>query len=124
MYRRMIHWLDREMLGKEMSFIEDEIAERLDNYKWALKKHGIKTLIGTISSMLSDKDALLGASAAFAAIKYAAGQDLAALLAAVSILGANLAVKTASVLLEREEIRRGPGSEVAFVHEVERRLGG
>jgi hypothetical protein len=43
-YRKFIHWLDKEMVGKPVTFVEEEIASRFEAYEWALKKHGISTL--------------------------------------------------------------------------------
>jgi hypothetical protein len=43
------------MVSKPTSYISDEIACRLDRYEWALKKHGIQTVTGTIATTLDSK---------------------------------------------------------------------
>ncbi len=69
-YKRFIHWLDKEMIGKSQSFIEDDISIKLEDYEGALKKHGIKTVIGTVKEMLNSKDFLAGTALASSAIGY------------------------------------------------------
>ena len=60
-YRRFLHWLDKDMIGKSFAFIEDDIAIKLEDYKSSLKKHGVKTIIGTIEEIIDGKY-LLGTS--------------------------------------------------------------
>jgi hypothetical protein len=45
-YRRFVHWLDSEMIGKPPGFIADELLARCDSYEAALRKHGVATAIG------------------------------------------------------------------------------
>jgi hypothetical protein len=51
-YRRLVHWLDRELIGESVTFVEDAIAIRLELYEQALAKHGISTVLGTLESVL------------------------------------------------------------------------
>ena len=59
-YKRFIHWLDKEMVDKSQSFIQDDIAIKLEDYEKALKKHGIKTIIGTLKEIINSKIFLAG----------------------------------------------------------------
>lgn len=70
-FRRLAHWLDAEMVGKSLTFVQDEIAIRLDDYEAAIKKHGLMTTVGTLEAVLDSK-ALIGGSAAVASLSYAA----------------------------------------------------
>ena len=38
-YRRMVHWLDSSMVGKSQSFVQDELAIKMETYETALRKH-------------------------------------------------------------------------------------
>ena len=31
-YKRLLHWLDKEMVGRSPNFVRDEVAIRLDDY--------------------------------------------------------------------------------------------
>jgi hypothetical protein len=119
--RRMRHWFDFELVGKPMSYVTDAIATRLDDYEWALKKHGIETVTGSLSEVL-DVRFLSAASAAMAGLAVAGGPSWAAIGAAGLLLGkATLSVTTK--LVDLEDRKRGKGSEVAFIHELKRISG-
>ncbi|MCK4829557.1 hypothetical protein KA005_78250, partial [bacterium] len=83
-YRRLTHWLNKEMLGKPREFIEDEIAIKLEDYTLALKKHGLKTLVGSLS-VTFDHRALIASSATAAGMAYA-GHDILGILAAAGVI--------------------------------------
>ena len=121
-YRRLIHWLDAEMVSKTQAFIRDEISKRLDDYEWALKKHGIETLIGSISDVLDGKF-LAGASATGAVLSLLDEPGLAALTATGLVLSKAI-VGISERLVALEDIRRGPNSEVAYIHEARKQLEG
>jgi len=106
-YRRLIHWLDKEMIGKSQAFIEDEIAIRLKDYYSAIRKHGIKTIAGLLSSLVAPP-----IIAAF----FAGGSYLAPLLAGVS-LTAGVVVRLVRASVNIEDTKRSY-QEIAFVHEV------
>jgi len=44
-YRRFIHWLDKEMAGKSLGDIKDEVKNRLYDYKFAVQKHGMNKIL-------------------------------------------------------------------------------
>ncbi|MBW2570127.1 MAG: hypothetical protein JRE47_12380, partial [Deltaproteobacteria bacterium] len=115
-FRRLIHWLDADMINKPQSFVSDEISSRLNEYEWALKKHGIITLLGTITDAL-DGNFLVGASATGAFLTLLERPGLAA-LAATGLVLTKAVVAISERLVELEDIRRGPNSEIAFIQEV------
>jgi len=84
-YRRLLHWLDKDMVGKSRAFIQDDIAMKLEDYEWAIKKHGIKTVIGTIEETLDAKH-LAGASGIVGSFTYAGHPVLGMLVGAGLIL--------------------------------------
>lgn len=109
-YKRFTHWLDKNMVGKSQSFIEDEISIRLENYEQALKKHGIKTILGTIQEALDGKY-LLSAGALTLAGHPALGAGL--------IIG-KILVKLAQTKLDFDDVERGPNSEISWVYEAKK----
>ena len=117
-YRRFLHWLDSEMVGKSQAFIEDEIAMKLEDYEQALKKHGIKTVLGTIQETLDGKY-LLGAAGAAAPFTLAGYPVLAALAGAGLIVG-KVVVKLIEMKLDFDDVERGPNSEVSWVYEAKK----
>lgn len=75
--RRLMHWLERDMIGRDLTFIQDELAIRIEDYHAVLANHGLRTVIGSIASTLDSK-ALLGCTAAVAALSYAQESSWAA----------------------------------------------
>jgi len=108
-YRRLIHWLDKDMVGKSQSFVEDEIAVKLENYEHALEKHGIKSVVGAFKDLLYDNLGLFGAAGlAAAGFPYLAG----------GIVVGKVGVKLAEAHLDLDDVKHGDNSEIAAVYEI------
>jgi len=118
LYKRFLHWLDSKMIGRSLSYIEDEITLRYEDYLWSLKKHGINTVLGTLSTTLDSKTIFSGAIAVVSAA--IAGEPLWGLFASSGIVVGKIAVKAARVLLDLQDIRMGSYAEIALVHELSR----
>ena len=116
-YRRLVHWLDADLAGKPATFVEQEIEKRLDDYKWALKKHGLNTVIGALSEVLNWK--WFTAATAFGALtSYASGNSPAAFVATTAVIVGKTALEVARIGLARADIRQA-NSHLALVHEVQ-----
>lgn len=116
---RFVHWLDADCVGRSEQFIRETIDLRLIDYEAALKKHGIKTFTGALGTVIDEK-ALLGAAiAAGAAATFAAGPLLIAAGAILPLVG-KAALEVVNSRVELDDVKRGPNSEVAFIHELKR----
>ena len=96
------------MVGKSQSFIEEDVEQKLEDYEWALKKHGIKTILGEISEVL------VGGGI------FAIADPKLGLFAAGAIVVGKVIVKVGQALLDFDDIERGPNSEISWVYEVKR----
>ena len=121
-YRRFVHWLDKEMVGKPADFICDEVSARLTSYSWALRKHGLQAVVGAIGRTLEAKS-LMGASATSAAIQSLTNQPLIAALAGAGLLIGQAAIHVSAALIEREDLLVGNG-DISFVHDIHSRVRG
>lgn len=117
-YRRFSHWLNKEMIGKSQAFIEDEIANKLFDYEDALKKHGIKTVVGTVKEIL-DGNFLIG-TGTIAGITTLISEPLFGILAEAGLIISNIAINIAEKKLDYEEIEKGPNSEISWVYQVKK----
>lgn len=99
-------------------YIEDEISIKLEDYEQALKKHGIKTVIGTVEEALDGKY-LLGASGVAGSLTLA-GQPLLGILAAGILIGGRVGVKLIQTKLDFDDVERGPNSEISWVYEAKK----
>lgn len=61
--RRFNNWVELELTNKSESEIIAIFEKKLDDYSWALKKHGVKTSIGAISMVQSVSATLANAFA-------------------------------------------------------------
>jgi hypothetical protein len=120
-YGRFIHWLDANMIGRDQAFISDEVSQRLDDYTWAIRKHGLKTMAGTISALLDEKSLLaVGSLVAGGALL---GLPKTAFGVGVTVWAGKALVEIGKGMIDVEDARRGPGNEVAYIYEVKKRLG-
>jgi hypothetical protein len=116
-YRRLVRWLDLEMVGRPIPAIEDEIEKRLEDYEWALKKHGITLVLGALTTILDWKTLLTAStSAAFAA--FTAGK-FAAALSAIGTAAVRCAISITNAMIDREDLKM-KNAEIAFVHQVKK----
>jgi hypothetical protein len=120
-YRALVHWLDDTMIGKPISFIEDEINRRIDDYQWSIKKYGMETVVGTLAA-IADSKSLFGAAATYVTLATL-GNDLVAAVAGVGILVAKASTHVARAALNLEDIKRTKNPEVAYVHQALKQLG-
>ena len=117
-YRRLVRWIDTELKTHSPVEMRDLLAIRLDDYKWAMRKHGLKALIGTLSCLLDPKF-LGGASAAVAAAAVTGGGAWAALAGGSLSLGRAL-VSFGSAYVDSVDDRRKENYEIAYLYEVQK----
>lgn len=116
-YQRFLHWLDSSMVGRSLSFIQQEVALRLDDYEWSLRKHGIATVIGSLG-LLAEGKILAATAATYSAFYLAANETVATAGAAAAFVG-SLSIHLANAALNLEETRHGAHAPVAFVHDAQ-----
>lgn len=120
-YRRLVRWIDTELATQSPAVVEDLIATRLDDYEWALRKHGIRTTIGALSCLLDPKF-LAATSAATAATSVAGGGPWAALCAAALVVGRS-ALSFGAAYIDGLDERRKADYELAYLHEINCEFG-
>jgi len=104
---RLRRWFTIDLLTKSEEEIKSTLGKRLDDYNWALKKHGVQTVIGGLTSMLSF-------IAAPTALQLLTQSPLAATLSGLAI-GSGAIAWVINKAIERLEVQR---DEVAYIYEV------
>lgn len=104
--RRLRNWINSELNGKTRSEIAELLGQAIDDYIFALKKHGIMTTVGGITTVLSSS----------ASIAEALSGEFAVQLSAGLVVSAGLITYTASQLSDFFENKRAP---VAFIYEIQ-----
>ncbi|MGB2714955.1 MAG: hypothetical protein WBC51_12295 [Vicinamibacterales bacterium] len=118
-YRRMIHWLDKELADRDQQFVEAEISRRLEDYEWALRKHGISTVLGTLSEILNPKW-LTGVTVFGALTSYSSGNPVAGVAVAAATTVGRVSIAIARTALLKEDIRQA-NRDIALVYELKNR---
>lgn len=119
-YRNFIHWLDKDMIGKSVQFVVDEVSARMERYEWAMRKHGLHTMLGALESTLN-ANSLLGTSAAVLTVQSLSHESLLSVLAGGGLIVGKAAITAAVKLIERADIREAH-RDIAFVYEARSRL--
>ena len=119
-YRRFVHWLDGEMVGKSSTFVADDVAARYERYEWSLRKHGIETVIGALESIINP-GMLVGASAVGSALQFVMNQPIWSLMAAGGLALGSGALSLARIALARRDIALSH-REIAYVQEIKRQF--
>lgn len=102
------------MAGKPQAEIEDEICLRIEDYEWALRKHGVEPLIGHIESVIDPK--FLAPVAWVGGMFTLFGQPVWGTVGAGSL--GRVCVKPASCLLARQDFERRINPEISYVYEL------
>jgi hypothetical protein len=118
-YRRMMHWLDGSMVGKDPAWIRDEIERRLQEYEAALKKHGVLTVLGVLDRLLEPSNAAWLTSGI--ALDAFLGHWWPTAAAGLLVLSRG-AVAVAKWKVERNDVHAAY-QDIAFIHTVKSRLG-
>jgi len=119
-YQRMLRWLDTTMVGKTEAEVVDTIEQKLEDYEWAIKKHGIKTVTGAVSELLQGKY-LLGTSGVAATLAATGHPDLG-ILAGAGLAVGKICVSVATSMLDHADVVRGSNSEIAWLFDLKKGL--
>jgi hypothetical protein len=117
-YRELHFWLEHGMNAKSKSHATDIIEQKIGDYRWAIRKHGIKTRIEVISSIFALSSIVPTAGGI---VSNAAAHDpLYGALAGGGLVIAGVTAWAAKRNLELEDIKRGPNREVAYLYELQK----
>jgi hypothetical protein len=120
-YRRLLHWLDKEMLGKSTAFVEDEISSRMEDYRASMRKHGISTVKGVLERAMSG-ETLAKAAAAAGGGAGLTGEAIWAAFAGAGYFVGDAIVSVLQAHLElQDELEKH--RDISFVCEAQRRFG-
>ena len=95
--------------------INDDLGRRIDQYHSAMRKHGIKSITGTLS-LVANAPKLAAVGSVVGGAFYLGGSDAAA-LSAIAILVSGASLRITEFLVGREDIK-ATYPEVAFLHDL------
>lgn len=115
-YRALRLWLLDAIQGKTLNEARDIIETKVEHYEWALKKHGFKTVIGALNSIVDTKT--LSAIAAGAGVSALIGGPTWSAITTGALLASKISTFIADWKIGKEDIKRGPNSEVAIIYDI------
>jgi len=121
-YRALRNWFRQGLKANSVSEATDIIGQKLEDYEWAIRKHGLKTITGTLTSVLDSKQ-LIALTSASSAAGFMGGPIWAAITAGIILLS-GVSVKIADRFIELEDVKRGANSEVAVIYDIKQLFSG
>lgn len=113
-YRDFHLWLKGIGQVDSLQHLNDLVGQRLDDYNFCLRKHGIETAIGAVAGVLA-----FGSGAT--ALKVMQG-NIGDYLYGGLMVTTGISIWVAKRLLAFEEVKRGQGKEVAIVYDLHKFL--
>jgi hypothetical protein len=119
-YRALRIWLKDGLGARSIAEATDIIQKKLDDYEWAIRKHGLETITGALSSILDSK----------AIAQIAAGTGIAAFLAGPIwggiaggiVLSSQIVTWITDRMIDLEDVKRGQHSEVALIYDARKKF--
>lgn len=119
-YRALRLWLHQGLGAESVDHANDIVTQKLDDYTWAMEKHGLATITGAIESIVDSKHiAAIAGGTGMAAL--CAGPVWASIAGGLMV-GAEVATWIAKRAISLEDVKRGPHSEVAIIYEARKRF--
>jgi hypothetical protein len=120
-YRDLRLWLRSGLGAQSVQHATDIIGQKIENYRWAIKKHGFQTSIGAIKQLFDWKEsavtmAVAGATGMFAGPVWGS-------IAAGMTVAAQVGTWVGERRLSSREILRGPDREIAILFDAQERFG-
>lgn len=115
-YRALKTWLHLGLKTGSVQEAADIIGKKLDDYEWAIKKHGLKTVKGVLSQVLEFRKS--GITLATAGAAGFVGGPIWSAIAAGMVVTSQIALSLVDRAIELEDIKRGEHSEVGFIYDT------
>lgn len=120
-YRDLRLWLGESLKASSERHATDLIAQRIEDYRWAVSKHGLQTATGALANLWDWKQSVALAAGAGAASTLS-GAAVAALIAGLAITSGIGAYFVERKITEKD-VSRGTGREVAILVDIQDRFG-
>jgi hypothetical protein len=117
-YRALRAWMQEALASTSLSEATDIVGAKLEDYEWALRKHGLRSVLGAISEVLDSKT--IAAATAAGGLLAVLSQSAWALLTSGALVISKVAVYVAERKIEAEDLRRGENTAIATIHEIRR----
>ncbi len=119
-YRDLRLWLRDGLNSESIGHATDIIGQKIDNYEWAIKRHGFQTITGTLSQLFDLKKTMITTGAATAS--SALGGPVWGAITGGLFFTAQICVSLANRMIKLEDIKREKESEVAILYDIRKKF--
>ena len=120
-YRNLRLWLQHSLEADSVSHATDLIEQLVGNYRWSIRKHGLKTVTGSIAAIFDWRQS--AATMGAAAFATTTAGPIYGTLAAGLMISAQVGASIADRQIDLQDIKRNQFSEVAMIYEAQKRFG-
>jgi hypothetical protein len=121
-YRDLRLWLRAGLKADSIQHASDLIGQKIDDYRWSIKRHGLQTSLGALKTVFDWRDSKLTLTAM--GLGAATGGPVWAAMAG----GLSIAIQVGAWLTERrldeKDVGRGLNREVAILYDVQEQFSG
>jgi len=110
--RALRSWLQSGLSAATLEEAKDKIEQKVADYEWALKKHGVKTVTGALTAVLDSK--FLGSVAGAAGVGALMGGSVWGAITGSALMLSKVSVWIVERRMELLDIQHGSDSEVAL----------
>jgi hypothetical protein len=120
-YRALRSWLNCGLVADSVAQATDIIGKKIDDYQWAIKKFGLKTINGYVRFIINSNN-LLSVASAGGIVALMTGKSWEALLGGGLVVTANTLAWFTERLIDFHDIKRS-NSEIAILYEIKKKFG-
>ena len=117
-YRDLHLWIQTALSSTTPQAIDDLVGQKLDDYTWAIRKHGLSTRLSAVTSLITAAGAGIPIGGIIAHLTHIDPVLGSASGVALSLLSG--AAWVAQRKLELYDTQRGAGRELAYVYDINR----
>lgn len=118
-YRSLRLWFEDGLKTESIGHATDVISKRIEDYEWAIKKHGLKTRTGALSKILSLKS--IASIAAGAGLTSLVGGPVWSMIAAGSLISSKVILWIADRKIDREDIKH-EFQDIAYLLDIQKKF--
>jgi hypothetical protein len=121
-YRDLRLWLHHSLNAESVQHATYLISQKIDDYRWAIKKHGMQTVSKGLTQIYDWKDLATAGATSTVVGALGGGPIVSALFAVITVVP-----KIAAWVIDRRvtlrDVERGKNKEIAIIYEAQKRFG-
>jgi hypothetical protein len=121
-YRDLRLWLHHSLNAESVQHATDLISKKINDYRWAIEKHGMQTISKGLTQIYDWKD-VAKAGAASKVVGMLGGGPIASVLVAAITVAPKIVAWVIDRRVTLKDVERGENREIAIIYEALKRFG-